>query len=164
MNMIQSAKDQIAALTRSAYRAAVQEGLLPDGVETVPAVEIPKDTANGDYTTTFCLAAAKALRKNPREVAQILLDNMDLEGSYFTSAAMAGAAGALPDFPRGRSGFLLPPQTAFRTDVRPAGGGPIPQAEPPRTRMGADRLFRPLLCRERGLRVSVGKAPATPDS
>ena len=31
MNMIQSAKDQIAALTRSAYRAAVQEGLLPDG-------------------------------------------------------------------------------------------------------------------------------------
>ena len=50
MNMIQSAKDQIAALTRSAYRAAVQEGLLPDGVETVPAVEIPKDTANGDYT------------------------------------------------------------------------------------------------------------------
>ena len=47
MNMIQSAKDQIAALTRSAYRAAVQEGLLPDGVETVPAVEIPKDTANG---------------------------------------------------------------------------------------------------------------------
>ena len=60
MNMIQSAKDQIAALTRSAYRAAVQEGLLPDGVETVPAVEIPKDTANGDYTTTFCLAASKA--------------------------------------------------------------------------------------------------------
>ena len=76
----------------------------------------------------------------------------------------AGAAGALPDFPRGRSGFSLPPQTAFRTDVRPAGGGPIPQAEPPRTRMEADRLFRPLLCRERGLRVPVGKAPATPDS
>lgn len=72
----------------------------------------------------------------------------------------AGAAGALPDFPRGRSGFSLPPQTAFRTDVRPAGGGPIPQAEPPRTRMEADRLFRPLLCRVRGLRVPVGKAPA----
>ena len=66
MNMIQSAKDQIAALTRSAYRAAVQEGLLPDGVETVPAVEIPKDTANGDYTTTFCLAASKAMQEPAR--------------------------------------------------------------------------------------------------
>ena len=63
---------------------------IPAGIAVEPAVEIPKDTANGDYTTTFCLAAAKALRKNPREVAQILLDNMDLSGSYFTSAAMAG--------------------------------------------------------------------------
>ena len=90
MNMIQSAKDQIAALTRSAYRAAVQEGLLPDGVETVPAVEIPKDTANGDYTTTFCLAASKAMHKNPREVAAILTQHMDLSGTYFTSVAIAG--------------------------------------------------------------------------
>ena len=90
MNMIQSAKDQIAALTRSAYRAAVQEGLLPDGVETVPAVEIPKDTANGDYTTTFCLAASKAMRKNPREVANILTQHMKLDGTYFTSVEIAG--------------------------------------------------------------------------
>lgn len=90
MNMIQSAKDQIAALTSSAYRAAVQEGLLPDGVETVPAVEIPKDTANGDYTTTFCLAASKAMRKNPREVANILTRHMKLDGTYFTSVEIAG--------------------------------------------------------------------------
>ena len=90
MNMIQSAKDQIAVLTRSAYRAAVQEGLLPDGVETVPAVEIPKDTANGDYTTTFCLAASKAMRKNPREVANILTQHMKLDGTYFTSVEIAG--------------------------------------------------------------------------
>ena len=90
MNMIQSAKDQIADLTRSAYRAAVQEGLLPDGVETVPAVEIPKDTANGDYTTTFCLAASKAMRKNPREVANILTQHMKLDGTYFISVEIAG--------------------------------------------------------------------------
>ena len=90
MNMIQSAKDQIAALTQSAYRAAVQEGLLPDGVATVPAVEIPKDTANGDYTTTFCLAASKAMRKNPREVATILTQHMSFDGTYFTSVEIAG--------------------------------------------------------------------------
>ena len=45
MNMIRSAKNQIAELTAAAYRAAVQEGLLPEGVQTIPAVEIPKDTA-----------------------------------------------------------------------------------------------------------------------
>ena len=90
MNMIRSAKNQIAELTAAAYRAAVQEGLLPEGVQTIPAVEIPKDTANGDYTTTFCLAAAKAMKMNPRQVAQTLIDNMTLEGSYFTSVEIAG--------------------------------------------------------------------------
>ena len=90
MNMIQSAKDQVLALTMTAYEAAAAEGLLPADVAVKPSVEIPKDTANGDYTTTFCLAAAKALHKNPRQVAQILMDHMQLEGSYFTTVEMAG--------------------------------------------------------------------------
>ena len=90
MNMIQNAKDQVLDLTVSAYQKAAAEGLLPQDAAVTPSVEIPKDTANGDYTTTFCLAAAKALKKNPRQVAQILMDHMDLSGSYFTSVEMAG--------------------------------------------------------------------------
>ena len=90
MNMIQKAKDQVLSLTWNAYETAVAAGLLPEGVSVKPAVEIPKDTANGDYTTTFCLAAAKAMKKNPREVATILTQNMALEGSYFTSVEIAG--------------------------------------------------------------------------
>ena len=57
MNMIQSAKDQVLQLTLSALAKAVSEGVLPE-VSVKPSVEIPKDTSNGDYTTTFCLAAA----------------------------------------------------------------------------------------------------------
>lgn len=90
MNMIQSAKDQVLQLTVSAYEKAAAAGVLPSGITVTPAVEIPKDTANGDYTTTFCLAAAKAMRMNPRQVAQTLIDNMALEGSYFTSVELAG--------------------------------------------------------------------------
>ena len=90
MTMIQNAKDQVLDLTVSAYQKAAAEGLLPQDAAVTPSVEIPKDTANGDYTTTFCLAAAKALKKNPRQVARILMDHMDLSGSYFTSVEMAG--------------------------------------------------------------------------
>ncbi len=90
MNMIESAKEQVRQLTQDAYRACVAAGTLPGGIETIPAVEIPKDTGNGDYTTTFCLAAAKAMRMNPRQVAQTLMDAMALEGSYFTSVELAG--------------------------------------------------------------------------
>ena len=90
MNMIQRAKDQIAELTRAAYAAAAAEGALPAGVETPVAVEIPKDTANGDYTTTFCLAAAKAMRKSPRDVAQALIARMRFDDTYFTGVEVAG--------------------------------------------------------------------------
>ena len=89
-NMIQNAKDQAAALAMAAYKAAAADGTLPEAeVKTAP-VEIPKDTANGDYTTTFALAAAKALGKPPRVIAQALLDHMNLAGTYFTSAEIAG--------------------------------------------------------------------------
>ena len=90
MNMIQKAKEQVLSLTLAAYNTAVSEGLLPEDVTVTPAVEIPKDTSNGDYTTTFCLAAAKAMKRNPREVATILTEKMALEGSYFTSVEIAG--------------------------------------------------------------------------
>ncbi len=90
MNMIQNAKDQVLELTKQAYAKAAAEGLLPQDCPVTPSVEIPKDTANGDYTTTFCLAAAKALHKNPRELAAILTDRLELDGSYFTSVSVAG--------------------------------------------------------------------------
>ena len=90
INMVQNAKDQAAALAMNAYQAAVADGTLPAAeVKTAP-VEIPKDTANGDFTTTFALAASKALRQPPRNIAQALLDHMDLNGSYFASAEIAG--------------------------------------------------------------------------
>ena len=90
INMIQNAKDQAAALAMAAYQAAVADGSLPEAeVKTAP-VEIPKDTANGDFTTTFALAASKALRQPPRNIAQTLLDHMNLEGTYFASAEIAG--------------------------------------------------------------------------
>ena len=90
INMVQNAKDQAAALAMSAYQAAVADGTLPQAeVKTAP-VEIPKDAANGDFTTTFALAASKTLRQAPRNIAQALLDHMDLTGSYFASAEIAG--------------------------------------------------------------------------
>ena len=90
INIIQNAKDQAAALAMGAYQAAVADGTLPQAEVRTAPVEIPKDTANGDFTTTFALAASKALRQPPRNIAQALLDHMDLEGTYFASAEIAG--------------------------------------------------------------------------
>ena len=90
IHMIQNAKDQVAQLTMAAYQSAVTAGKLPEAEVQRAPVEIPKDTKNGDYTTTFALACSKALRMPPRNIAQILLDSLVLDGSYFVSAEIAG--------------------------------------------------------------------------
>ena len=90
ISMIQNAKDQAAELTLAACRRAAAAGELPAAEMGLPPVEIPKDPRNGDLTTTFALAASKALRMPPRNIAQILLNHLDLTGSYFASAEIAG--------------------------------------------------------------------------
>ena len=89
-NMIQAARAQVAQLTRQAYERAALEGKLPPGAEIAAAVEIPKDASHGDYASSFAMAGAKVLGQNPRAIAQILLDCMELEGSFFAKAELAG--------------------------------------------------------------------------
>ena len=76
---------------RDSYARAVEKGLLSTAQgEIRGSVEVPKDSRNGDYTSNFALAGAKALGMRPRDLAQILCDNLDLSGSYFEKAEIAG--------------------------------------------------------------------------
>lgn len=90
IHMMQNAKDQVAELALAAYEKAVAAGALPRAEVRRAPVEIPKDASNGDFTTTFALAASKTLHMPPRNIAQALLDNLDLAGTYFASAEIAG--------------------------------------------------------------------------
>ena len=90
MNMIQAAKEQVAALTQAAYEKAAAAGILPAGVEVKASIEIPKDTKNGDYASSFAMAGAKAMKQAPRAIAQTILDHLELEGTYFERAEIAG--------------------------------------------------------------------------
>ena len=89
-NMIQSARAQVAQLTQAAYEKAAAAGVLPGGAEVSATIEIPKDTAHGDYASSFAMAGARALHKAPRVIAQAIVDHLDLEGSYFQKVEIAG--------------------------------------------------------------------------
>ena len=89
-NMIQSARAQVAQLTQAAYEKAAAAGVLPGGAEVSATIEIPKDTAHGDYASSFAMAGARALHKAPRVIAQAIVDHLDLEGSYFRKVEIAG--------------------------------------------------------------------------
>ena len=89
-NLIQAAKDQVAALTQQAYEKAAQAGQLPGGLEVKGSVEIPKDVSHGDYASSFAMAGAKAMHMAPRAIAQIICDHLELEDSFFQKAEIAG--------------------------------------------------------------------------
>ncbi len=89
-NMIQKAKQQVAELVNAAYLAAAEKGELPAEITLGGSVEIPKDTANGDYAANYAMASAKLMRMPPRKVAETLVSNMALDGSWFESVDVAG--------------------------------------------------------------------------
>ena len=161
IHMIQNAKDQVLALTNTAYQTAAAQGKLPGDVQVRANVEIPKDPANGDYTTTFALAAAKAMKRSPREIAAVLAESMDLAGSYFDSVEIAGAG--FLNFRLGRKWYA-----DTLSAVESEGGADGPSGPPPgRQRMVGVGCAPPprltmLKARHRGGYIRPRRAPAYP--
>ena len=89
-NLVQDAKAKINALLAAAQLKAAAEGLIPEAAPLSGVVEIPKDSANGDFAANHAMTGARALRMAPRKIADALVANLSLEGSYFVSAEAAG--------------------------------------------------------------------------
>ena len=90
MNLIEQAKKQAAEAVLGAYHAAVAAGELPEGDVPAVAVEIPKDTKNGDYASSFAMQCARALHMAPRKIAEALVAHIALDGTYFEEISIAG--------------------------------------------------------------------------
>ncbi len=89
-NLVEKAKNQIDALLAESLQRAAEKGELPSGASLSGSVEVPKDTNNGDFAANHAMTGAKALRMAPRKIADALIANLSLEGSYFASAEAAG--------------------------------------------------------------------------
>ena len=84
-----SIRENLEALFTKALDAACQDGSLQ--LSTIPpcALERPRDESNGDWASTVALRCSKEARKNPRDVAQIILDHLP-ENSAIESTCIAG--------------------------------------------------------------------------
>ena len=56
----------------------------------VPSFEKPRIAAHGDLTTNVAMMAAKQMRTNPRQLAQKILDNLNLDTTLVDKAEIAG--------------------------------------------------------------------------
>ena len=84
------AMNQVRELILKAAGEAVAEGALPALPLNGFAVEIPADSSHGDLATNFAMVNAKALRMNPRAIAQAVADRIYLNGSFFSRCEVAG--------------------------------------------------------------------------
>ena len=89
-NAVNEAKSEIKEIIMSAMGVLVSEGKLP--AEPLPAfqVTIPNDSAHGDFSANVALVCAKALKTNPRALAQQIVDAAILDGTSFDKIELAG--------------------------------------------------------------------------
>lgn len=69
---------------------AVANGELP--AEPIPDfnIEKPANSANGDFSANVALAGAKAFKCAPGKIAESIINNLDLDGTLFEKAEIAG--------------------------------------------------------------------------
>ena len=89
-NPRKAALDTARELLTGALNAAVADGSLPEAPLPEFIVEIPADVKNGDIASNAAMAGARAFHKAPRQIAQAIVDHLNLEGSLFDRAEIAG--------------------------------------------------------------------------
>ena len=72
-------------------RNIINESLSKMNIDRVSfIVEVPKNKENGDYSTNVAMELTKVLRKNPREIAEEIVANID-KGNIIDRIVIAGA-------------------------------------------------------------------------
>ena len=89
-NLLETIKQQIDATVRDSIQTASRNGQICEFNIDKLIVEIPKDTNHGDFSTNIAMQAAKVVRKAPRQVAEIIIENMKLENTYIERLEVAG--------------------------------------------------------------------------
>ena len=88
--IVDNAKEQIKNLIINAADLAAQKGEL-EAVELPDfTVEVPANRDHGDYAVNAAMVSARAFHKAPRQIAEILVSNMNFENTYIKSAEIAG--------------------------------------------------------------------------
>ena len=89
--IVEKTEATLKARLAAAAAAAFAAGELPAGELPPFTVEIPADRAHGDLSANAALVSARTFHRAPRQIAETLLQHLDLSDTYFESADVAGA-------------------------------------------------------------------------
>lgn len=88
--IVNEVQNELKKIIACASEKAAEKGTLA----TVPSgtfnVEIPADRANGDFSTNAAMTWARELKNAPRKIADAIIAEVSLEGTYFERVEVAG--------------------------------------------------------------------------
>ena len=74
----------------AALKDAISAGELPEGDIPSFVIEVPGDRTHGDLASNVAMVSAKAFRSAPRKIAECIVSHLNLEGTFFEKAEIAG--------------------------------------------------------------------------
>ena len=82
-------KSHIASLLEQTVDSFKQQGIVPADFQARIQVERTKDKSHGDLATNLAMMLTKVAKKNPRDIAQLIIDNLPAS-SHVAKVEIAG--------------------------------------------------------------------------
>jgi len=69
-------KQVLESLLQSTFSSLIEQGIVPKGTTPRIQIERTRDKSHGDFASNLAMMLAKPAKKNPRELAQLIVDNL----------------------------------------------------------------------------------------
>ncbi len=83
-------KQVLVKLLEQSIQAGIDKGFLPPVAPPRIEVELTKDPGHGDYASNIAMILASQVKKNPREIAKIVVEGIDDRGGVLEKVEIAG--------------------------------------------------------------------------
>ena len=88
--IVSQATNELKQAISAAVSKAIAEGKLSQAELPEFSIEIPADRTHGDWATNAAMVSARAFHMAPRAIAQLIADNIVLDGTFFDRLEIAG--------------------------------------------------------------------------
>lgn len=89
-NIMENIRHEIkVVIARSLQKAAAANEIPAVDVPEI-VIEVPREKEHGEFSTNVAMQITKMVRKAPRQTAETIINNMDLEGTYIDKVECAG--------------------------------------------------------------------------
>lgn len=89
-NITEKIRQQIKGVVLESINKAVKNDELPALEITDILIEIPREKGHGDFSTNVAMQITKTAKKAPRQIADIIIKNVDTKDTYIEKVTCAG--------------------------------------------------------------------------